>query len=514
MASEETKDVEKLAVGATTTSLSDAPETAPSSEKSPLSGLRAINARIEGLAGFEARGIRRVLPEERMPPSLWEDIAVALLWFSANISANNLAVALLGPLLFGLGFLDSAMCAVFGGMLGSISTAYMATWGSQSGSRTMVVLRYFMGYWPAKLPALLNIILMLGYCTIDAIIAGQMLSAVNGGGLSIAVGIVVVQIVCGVVTVFGMKFFQIYERFAWIPQLLVLFVLIGVAGPFFDATTQSVGEGSVLAANRLSYFSLCLYVPNSWGAAAADFFCYYPEQTKRRKIFGLTLVGLWTSMTFVFLLGIGLATGIASHPAWEEASLVSTGALIVAGFDPLGGFGKFCGVIVAFGVISNSIPGTYSAALGCQVLGRYGKMVPRYVWSLVLIIIQLVLALAGREHLMVIISNFVALMGYWVQFMVFIVVMEHLVYRRVGSGGPGFDWTKWEDKQYLPLGYAAMASFLLGWTGAVLGMYQVWFTGPLALLAGPADLGVWIGCGFTIVSYLPLRWLELKFVGR
>src|SRR4051812_47071 len=129
-----------------------------------------------------------------------------------------------------------------------------------------------MGYWPAKLPALLNIILMLGYCTIDAIIAGQMLSAVNGGGLSIAVGIVVVQIVCGVVTVFGMKFFQIYERFAWIPQLLVLFVLIGVAGPFFDATTQSVGEGSVLAANRLSYFSLCLYVPNSWGAAAADFF--------------------------------------------------------------------------------------------------------------------------------------------------------------------------------------------------------------------------------------------------
>lgn len=140
MASEDNKDVEKLAAGATTTSLSDDPETVPSPEKSPLSGLRAINARIEGLAGFEARGIRRVLPEERMPPSLWEDIAVALLWFSANISANNLAVALLGPLLFGLGFLDSAMCALFGGMLGSISTAYMATWGSQSGSRTMVWL--------------------------------------------------------------------------------------------------------------------------------------------------------------------------------------------------------------------------------------------------------------------------------------------------------------------------------------------------------------------------------------
>lgn len=69
-----------------------------------------------------------------------------------------------------------------------------------------------MGYWPAKLPTLLNIVLMVGYCTIDAIIAGQMLSAVNGGSMSIAVGIVVVQIVCWVVAVFGMNFFHYYER--------------------------------------------------------------------------------------------------------------------------------------------------------------------------------------------------------------------------------------------------------------------------------------------------------------
>ena len=130
-----------------------------------------------------------------------------------------------------------------------------------------------MGYWPAKLPAALNIILMVGYGTINAIIAGQMLSAVNGGGMTIAVGIVVVQIVCFVVAVFGMKLFQTYERFAWIPQILVLFTLIGSAAPYFDTTTQSVGDGPItLAANRLSYFYLCLSVSVSWGAAAADFF--------------------------------------------------------------------------------------------------------------------------------------------------------------------------------------------------------------------------------------------------
>lgn len=106
--------------------------------KSILSRLRRLNARIEGLAGFEARGITRVLPSERQEPSRAADLQVALLWFSANVSVNNLAVGLFGPLVFDLGFLDSAMCAVFGALLGSCSTAYMSIWGPQSGNRTMV----------------------------------------------------------------------------------------------------------------------------------------------------------------------------------------------------------------------------------------------------------------------------------------------------------------------------------------------------------------------------------------
>lgn len=96
------------------------------------------NQRIESLAGLEARGITRVLPEERHGASVMGYIQMALLWFSANITANNLAVGFLGPLVFNLGFLDSAMCAVFGILVGSAATAYMSTWGAQSGNRTMV----------------------------------------------------------------------------------------------------------------------------------------------------------------------------------------------------------------------------------------------------------------------------------------------------------------------------------------------------------------------------------------
>lgn len=38
---------------------------------------------------------------------------------------------------------------------------------------------------------------------------------------------------------------------------------------------------------------------------------------------------------------------------------ISTGALIDEAFKPLHGFGKFCAVMLALGLISNSVPGTY-----------------------------------------------------------------------------------------------------------------------------------------------------------
>jgi len=96
------------------------------------------NARIEGLAGLEARGIARVLPQERQPPSKLGYAQMAMVWFGANVVANNLAVGMLGPLLFKLGFVESAMMATFGSFVGSIPTAYMSIWGAQSGNRTMV----------------------------------------------------------------------------------------------------------------------------------------------------------------------------------------------------------------------------------------------------------------------------------------------------------------------------------------------------------------------------------------
>lgn len=46
-----------------------------------------------------------------------------------------------------------------------------------------------MGWWPSKIIVLLNIIQMIGYCLIDCVVGGQILSAVSPNyRVSVAVG--------------------------------------------------------------------------------------------------------------------------------------------------------------------------------------------------------------------------------------------------------------------------------------------------------------------------------------
>ena len=69
-----------------------------------------------------------------------------------------------------------------------------------------------MGYWPAKLISLLNIIITVGYGIIACIVAGQVLSAVSGGSMSIVVGIIITTLIDWLVAFFGMAVFQTYQR--------------------------------------------------------------------------------------------------------------------------------------------------------------------------------------------------------------------------------------------------------------------------------------------------------------
>ena len=128
------------------------------------------NRAIQSLKGLEARGIVRVPPDERGELTMAALVHVAIMWYSANITLNNLAVGFLGPLLFDLGFLDSALVVVFACLVGSVGPAYMAIWGPQSGNRTMVrsfvfVIRYVVGWAEIELTVVCRLLRAISWAT-------------------------------------------------------------------------------------------------------------------------------------------------------------------------------------------------------------------------------------------------------------------------------------------------------------------------------------------------------------
>ena len=231
---------------------------------------------------------------------------------------------------------------------------------------------------------------------------------------------------------------------------------------------------------RLSFFSICVSAAITYAPLAADFFVYYPENTSRAKIFGLSLAGLLVSFTMALVCGVGLASGITAHPEYAAAYNEGQGALIVEGFGPLHGFGKFCSVVCALGLIANTVAPTYSAGIDFQILGRYAEAVPRVIWNTIAVIIYTVCALVGRSHLSEIFTNFLALMGYWVAIWTAITLEECFIFR----ARTGYNWAIWRDPSKLPIGIAGFIAFVVGWVGAVLCMAQVWYIGPIAKLVG------------------------------
>ena len=104
------------------------------------------NAKVEGLAGLEARGIKRVLPEEKHECGRRGYLHMFGLWFGINLVVMSIITGLLGPLVYQLGWVDSVCISIFANALSSCAPGFISTFGPQSGNRTMVGAR--VGHMP------------------------------------------------------------------------------------------------------------------------------------------------------------------------------------------------------------------------------------------------------------------------------------------------------------------------------------------------------------------------------
>jgi purine-cytosine permease-like protein len=104
--------------------------------------------------------------------------------------------------------------------------------------------------------------------------------------------------------------------------------------------------------------------------------------------------------------------------------------------------------------------------------------------------------------------------AYWLAIYEGVSLTEHFVFKK---GFGGYAPEIYNQPSHLPPGIAAIAAFCFGIFGAVMGMSQVWFIGPIGKhIGGPfgGDIGFELAFAFTAITYFVFRKFEYKHFGR
>ncbi|KAI1199971.1 permease for cytosine/purines, uracil, thiamine, allantoin-domain-containing protein [Nemania serpens] len=478
-----------------------------------LSRLRWFEVSLDAKFGVESEAINRKLPEERRPVKWHEELSMALLWASATMNTSCFATGFLGWE-FGLSLRHTITISILASVVGATLTGFAATFGAATGLRQISVSRYSFGWWPNKIIAALNVVVQIGWAAVACITGGLALTAAADGHLSLVVGIVILAIVAVLISFIGLKAILVYERYAWIVFFAIFLIFFGEVGRYADNTTPSSLKGADLTGGILSLIAVVYGSSASWVSIASDYYVHYPANVSRVKVFFMTTFGIGIPTSVGMVAGCVVASALNNRPDWAATyENDGIGFLIQTMLYPRG-FAKLILVLLVLSGINVNVVSIYSAAIACQQFAHPCARVPRFVWTFICFLLILGLALGGREQLNLYLQNFLSLLGYWSTSYFAILLIEHYVFRK--GNFDNYDLDAWNDPARLPLGLGALAAFLIGVVGWILGMVETWYVGPVGKLIGSngGDLANEITFIVTVISYLPARYVELKVFGR
>ncbi|KAI9844646.1 MAG: purine-cytosine permease [Thelocarpon superellum] len=476
----------------------------------------SLYARIQRVAGrynIEQRGIERVPEYERTDKGLAK---VGTLWLSANMVVSSFAIGALANPVFYLGFVDTILTIFFFNILGILPVCFFSTFGPRFGLRQMVLSRFYFGFYGVKIIAFFNVLACVGWSSVNVIVGAQLLNAVNGNFPGYA-GIIVIAAGTFLITLFGYKVVHGYEAWSWIPAFIIFLVVLGEFAHSGQFSNIPMGSGPVEAGSVLSFAASVFGFATGWTSYAADYTVYQPANTSRLKCFLWTFAGLAFPLLFTEMLGAAVITATVNNSTYlngyNDAGIGGLlGAVLI---PPLGRFGEFCLVILALSIIANNVPNIYSVSLSLQVMARWTQMVPRFIWTFLATLVYIAIAIPGYSHFANVLEDFMLLIAYWLAIYQGISLTEHFVFKR---GYLGYAPEIYNQPGKLPPGIAAITAFCFGILGAVMGLSQPWFVGPIGKKIGNpqhgGDIGFELAFAFAAISYFGLRTLEFRYFGR
>ncbi|KAK9434390.1 permease for cytosine/purines, uracil, thiamine, allantoin-domain-containing protein [Lipomyces doorenjongii] len=458
---------------------------------------------------MEARGIERVPEDERIDKTVYSP---AYFWWAVNMVLSPVAIGALGISIFGMTFWDSTLTIIFFTIFGTIPVAFYSLFGPEFGLRQMIISRFWFGYHGVKIFAVLNVIGCIGWSALSTVNAASILHSINGGGLPTWAGMLIVA-TGTMLTLFGYRIVHFYERWAWLPTFAIFLIVIARLAKSHTFAPGTLATGQLEAGNVLSFGAALFGSATGWATYASDYTVYQKKDVNRTKLFFSVLFGVSFPLIFTGILGAALMAAAVNTPhlldAYNENGI---GGLLygVVVTDSLHGFGQFCLVVLALSTIAVNCANIYSIAFSIQAISHYCAVVPRIVWTFLGVCASYGISVGAYYNFESYMDNFMNIIGYWLCIYEAISLPEHFWFK---GGLSGYNVEDITHPERLPPGYSTLFSFCCGIAGIVVGMYQVWWTGPIARMI-PGDLGFELTFVFTFVAYVATRPLEKKYFGR
>lgn len=276
------------------------------------------------------------------------------LWLGANVVVTTVYTGMF--FVPDLRFTTAIFIILLGSVIGGIPLTMVATMGTATGLPTMALTRGSFGVRGSVLPSVINIVILIGWAWVQAFMAGLSLNyAVKyaTGYDNLALWTIVCEVIVVIVTLYGHRGIEAFERVVATGMLLVALVVFWKLFTVFGVRTllemQPSPKSGVTAAIA---FDMVVATAISWAPVAAD----YNRNCKS------TRVSWWGTMSgYVLATLVAMGTGAA-------VSGLSIASQMEQTFDPTVllarfGFGIPAALVVFASVLTTNLVCVYSSAM-------------------------------------------------------------------------------------------------------------------------------------------------------
>ncbi len=365
-------------------------------------------------------GIKPVAHDSRMLGGLdyfilWSSLGVGLLVLSA------------GSFLSEASFLDAIVAIVMGSIIGSILLALAGKIGSDHGIPSLITMRPSLGIRGSYLPAILNIMQLIGWTTFEIMIMARAADMLTSSIIPYYFWTAIIAVLVALLGLAGPL--NVVRK--WIGKFAV-WIAYGTSAIIIANLINSTGMHSLISSTGegLSFFSaldLVIAMPVSWMPLVAD----YNRFAKKSKSALLgTFVGFTMTNILFYFGGVLLGT----------SDVISIVAAIQAMF-----FG-FLMLLLIVDEADNAFADIYSASISTQdIMPKISQKHLVIVYTVVSAILAMVVSIQQyQDFLLLIGAIFVPLFG--VVLTDYYIIKrkkytEHMLYdaqsSRLGFGAPG-----------------------------------------------------------------------------